>query len=53
MRAFNYTSFFELDMFLCDVGQYVLPILLWLAVVVHKPTGKDKSAESRLSPVLP
>ena len=54
VRAFHYTSLFEVDVFLCDVGQYALPILLWLAVAVRRPSGKNKSRESsRLSPVLP
>ena len=33
VSAFGFTSLFQLDVFLCDIGQYLLPVLLWLAVV--------------------
>jgi exosortase H (IPTLxxWG-CTERM-specific) len=44
--AFHYTSLIKLDVFLCDVGQYLLPVLLWLAVAAHVLPRKNKSPNS-------
>lgn len=40
VRAFHHTSLFQLDMFLSEIAQYLLPLLLWLAVVIRRPIGK-------------
>ncbi len=36
ISAFRFTSLFRLDVFMCDVGLYVLPLLLWLAMAGTK-----------------
>jgi hypothetical protein len=53
MSAFRFTSLFQLDVFLCDIGQYLLPVLLWLAVTARGLPGRTKAANSsRPSPLL-
>jgi len=32
--AFHSSALFQLDLFLCDIGQYLLPILLWLVMTL-------------------
>ena len=42
VAAFHYTSLVQLDIFLCDIGQYLLPILLWLLVAARRlPRGEE------------
>jgi len=41
ISAFHFASLFQLDVFLCDIGQYLLPMLLWLAAAILRlPGGK-------------
>ncbi len=37
LSAFHFTSLFRLDVLLCDLGQYLLPMLLWLVMVIRRP----------------
>jgi exosortase/archaeosortase family protein len=36
MSAFGFTSLVPLDVFLCDIGQFLIPVLLWLAMATRK-----------------
>ena len=51
MSAFHYTSLLKLDLFLCDIGQYLLPVLLWLVMVLRiLPRKNEPANSSRPSP---
>lgn len=43
MSAFHYTSLMGLDIFLCDIGQYLLPVVLWLLVAARRSPSGDVS----------
>ena len=47
VRAFHHTSLFQLDMFLSEIAQYLLPLLLWLAVVIRRPIGKPSRTKDQ------
>ena len=40
MSAFRFTPLFRLDWFLCDIGQYLLPVLLWLAMATRRSSSR-------------
>lgn len=39
MSAFHFTSLLQLDIFLCDIGQYLLPVVLWLLIAARRLPG--------------
>ena len=43
MAAFHFMSLLRLDIFLCDVGQYLLPMVLWLLVAAGRFPRKKES----------
>jgi exosortase/archaeosortase family protein len=45
VSAFHFTSLLQLDIFLCDVGQYLLPIVLWVLVAAGRLPRKTKSPD--------
>jgi fumarate reductase subunit D len=51
LSAFHYTPLFQVDVFLCDIGQYLLPLLLWPAVAYRGlPDRSEPPNSSRPSP---
>jgi len=42
MGAFGFTPLLQLDVFLCDIGQLLLPVLLWLAMAARGLPGLNK-----------
>jgi len=57
MSACHFTSLLQLDVFICDIGQYAIPVLLWLPLAagnwrresklagLHIPTSRRKTAQ--------
>ena len=43
MSALHFTPLLQLDLFLCDMAQYVLPVLLWLALTVRRSPDRGES----------
>ena len=53
MSALHYKSLIQLDIFLCDVGQYLLPVVLWLfAAVRRSPRAEQPGNISRPSSLV-
>ena len=53
MSAFHFMSLVPLDVFLCDIGQYLLPVVLWLTMhYVDRPEKKELEGPSRRSMLL-
>ena len=54
MSAFGFTPLFQLDLFLCDIGQYLLPVLLWLALATRGSStrARDRQMNTQKKQVL-
>jgi exosortase/archaeosortase family protein len=42
MSAFGFTSLLQPDLFFCDIGQYLLPVLLWLAMATRRSSSRAR-----------
>jgi exosortase/archaeosortase family protein len=47
MSAFGFNSLVPLDVFLCDIGQFLLPVLLWLAMAFRKEPKPSRIGNQR------
>jgi exosortase/archaeosortase family protein len=46
ISAFHYTPLLQPDLFLCDLGQYALPVLLWLALAIRRSPDRGKNVNA-------
>lgn len=56
MSAFGFASLLQPDVFLCDIGQYLLPVLLWLAMTTRRSSSRapdEKNTRRRHVPKAP
>ncbi len=56
MSAFHFTSLVQLDVFLCDICQYLLPVLLWLAMAYWRSpsrAGDEMNTRGKHFPKVP